>query len=220
MDGLDAMLENGLWFIRNNPLILKKWNPDVNLLKEDVSIVPVWVKLHGVPVTTFSEDGLSAIATKLGTPLMLDSYTSDTCMQSWGRSSYARAMIELRADVKLKDNIVVAMPRVILVLFVLSISGNLLGAGETKKTTSQAHKGIPVGPKVGFKPSKEYRLVSKKHSTNSSSNKKQDVDSTNNVSDLNPFEVLNSVDNNVKMGTNGGTSNLDNNEANSSGSSF
>nr|GEW66510.1 hypothetical protein [Tanacetum cinerariifolium] len=44
----DAMLENGPWFIWNNLLILKKWNPDKNLLKEDVSTVPVWVKLHGV----------------------------------------------------------------------------------------------------------------------------------------------------------------------------
>ncbi|GJU42663.1 putative reverse transcriptase domain-containing protein [Tanacetum coccineum] len=70
------------------------------------------VKLHGVPVTAFSEDGLSAIATKLGTPLMLDSYTSDMYMQSWSRSSYARAMIELRADLELKDNIVVAMPKI------------------------------------------------------------------------------------------------------------
>ncbi|GJV36424.1 hypothetical protein Tco_1408901 [Tanacetum coccineum] len=39
--GLDAMLENGPWFIWNNPLILKKWHPDENLLKEDVSNVPV-----------------------------------------------------------------------------------------------------------------------------------------------------------------------------------
>nr|GEV97029.1 hypothetical protein [Tanacetum cinerariifolium] len=83
IDGLDAMLENGLWFIRNNPLILK------------------------------SEDGLSAIATKLGTPLMLDSYTSDMCIQSWDRSSYARALIEVRADMELKDNIVVAMPKLV-----------------------------------------------------------------------------------------------------------
>ncbi|GKC28770.1 beta-caryophyllene synthase [Tanacetum coccineum] len=112
MDGLDAMLENGPWFIRNNPLILKKWHPNENLLKEDVSTVPVCVKLHGVPVTAFSEDGLSTIATKLGTPLMLDPYTSDMCLQSWGRSSYARVMIELRADVELKDNIVVVMPKI------------------------------------------------------------------------------------------------------------
>ncbi|GJX19716.1 retrotransposon protein, putative, unclassified [Tanacetum coccineum] len=36
IEGLDAMLENGSWFIRNNLLIQKKWNPDLNLLKEDV----------------------------------------------------------------------------------------------------------------------------------------------------------------------------------------
>ncbi|GJX47440.1 hypothetical protein Tco_0272630 [Tanacetum coccineum] len=38
MEGLDAMLKNGPVFIRNNPLILKKWHPDENLLKEDVSL--------------------------------------------------------------------------------------------------------------------------------------------------------------------------------------
>ncbi|GKG49780.1 hypothetical protein Tco_0518554, partial [Tanacetum coccineum] len=51
-------------------------------------------------------DGLSVISTKLVTPLMLDSYTSDMFMQ------YARAMIKLRADVELKDNIVAAMPKI------------------------------------------------------------------------------------------------------------
>ncbi|GKE82981.1 beta-caryophyllene synthase, partial [Tanacetum coccineum] len=66
MDVLDTMLENGPWFIRNNPFILKKWHPDENLLKEDVSTIPVWVKLYDVPVTAFSNDGLSAISTKLG----------------------------------------------------------------------------------------------------------------------------------------------------------
>ncbi|GJV28026.1 hypothetical protein Tco_1384474 [Tanacetum coccineum] len=35
-DGMDAILENCPLFIRNNPSILKKWDPDVNLLKEDV----------------------------------------------------------------------------------------------------------------------------------------------------------------------------------------
>ncbi|GKC14173.1 hypothetical protein Tco_1010955, partial [Tanacetum coccineum] len=66
-----------------------------------------------VPATTFSEDGLSTIATKFGTHLMLNSYTSDMCIQSYGRSNYARALIEVRADVELKDNIVVAMPKLV-----------------------------------------------------------------------------------------------------------
>ncbi|GJU92887.1 putative reverse transcriptase domain-containing protein [Tanacetum coccineum] len=77
MDGLDSMLDIGAWFIRNNLIILKKWKPNVNLLKEDGGNVPVWVKLYGVYVIAFIEDGLSAISIKLGTPLMLDFYTSD-----------------------------------------------------------------------------------------------------------------------------------------------
>ncbi|GKA33205.1 hypothetical protein Tco_0719572 [Tanacetum coccineum] len=114
------------------------WNPDVDLLKEDVGNVSVWVKLHGVPVMEFSEDGLSVIAKK----------------------------------------------------------------------------------RVGFKPYKEYRPIPKKPIAGSSGNKKKGVEPTNEVSNSNPFEVLNSVDNDVELGTNEGTTNLVNNRANSSGSSF
>ncbi|GKE74462.1 retrotransposon protein, putative, ty1-copia subclass [Tanacetum coccineum] len=188
-DGLNAMLENGPWFIRSHPIILKKWDPNVNLLKEDVGNIPVWVKHHGVPVTAFSEDGLSVIATKLGTPIMLDSYTADMCLHSW------------------------ECPK---------SPGLGAGAGETKnpKKTSQAPKGYLVGPKMAFKPNQEYRPVTKKQTANSSGNKKKVVVSTSKVSDSNPFEVLNSVDNDVEMGTNEGTSNLDKNGANSSEYSF
>ncbi|GJY86004.1 probable transcription factor KAN2 isoform X1 [Tanacetum coccineum] len=167
-------------------------------------------------------------------------------MQSWGRSSYARVMIELRADMELKDNIVVSMPKItreshytcnIRVEYEWKpprcASCKIFGHNheecpkntsvtETKnlKKTSQAPKGIPVGPKVGFKPIKECRPVSKKHTVNSSGNKKNGVNSTNKVSDSNPFKVFNSFDNDVEMCTNVGTPNLDNNGANSSGSSF
>nr|GEU46060.1 putative RNA-directed DNA polymerase, eukaryota, reverse transcriptase zinc-binding domain protein [Tanacetum cinerariifolium] len=86
-------------------------NPDVNLQKEDVGNVIVWVKFYGVHMTTFSADDLSIIATKIGTRLMLDSYTYDMCMQSWGRSSYVTAMIELRVAEELADTFVVAIPK-------------------------------------------------------------------------------------------------------------
>ncbi|GJY45196.1 hypothetical protein Tco_0433409, partial [Tanacetum coccineum] len=141
-----------------------------NLLKEDVSFVPVWVKLHGVPVTAFSKDGLS------------------------GRSSYARVMIELRADVELKDNIVVAMQKI-------TREGHYICVGEKRivKKPSQTSRGVPVGPKMGFKPQKEYRPVSKKPTANSSSNKNKGVEPTIEVSNSNPFEVLNSVDNDEEL---------------------
>nr|GEW04801.1 hypothetical protein [Tanacetum cinerariifolium] len=67
IDSLDSMLENRSWFIRNNNLIMKKLNPGVNLLNED--IVNVLVKL-------------------------------------------CKALIELRANVELRDTIMVAMPKI------------------------------------------------------------------------------------------------------------
>nr|GFA20374.1 hypothetical protein [Tanacetum cinerariifolium] len=145
MDGLDAMLKNGPWFIQNNSCILKKWHPDENVLKEDVSIVLVWVKLHGVPVMAFSEDGLSVIATKLGT-----------------------------------------------------------GEKNIVKKPSLTSRGVSVGPKMGFKHQKEYRHVPKKPTASSSVNNKKGVKPTIEVSNSNPFDVLNSVDNDVEFGTNGG----------------
>nr|GEY28107.1 hypothetical protein [Tanacetum cinerariifolium] len=219
MDRLDAMLKNGPWFIRKSQLILKKWHLDVNLLKEDVGIVLVWVKLHGVPVTVFTEDDFSAIATKFGTPLMLDSYTSDMCMQSWDRSSYARAMIKLRADVELKDNIVVAIPKItgegyytcyIRVVYDCEM--------KNLKKPSQTPKGIKVGQKVGFNPTKHvFQLVSKKPTANSE-NKKKNVKPNKEVSMSNSFNVLTSVVNDEELGTNEGTLNFASQEANSRGS--
>ncbi|GJW88932.1 retrovirus-related pol polyprotein from transposon TNT 1-94 [Tanacetum coccineum] len=162
MDGLDAMLENEFF------------------------------KLHGVPVMAFSEDCLSAIATKLGTPLMLDSYTSDMCVQSWGRDGHYTCIVRVEYEWK--------PPR----CSSSKVFGHIheecprnTGAGEKKtvKKSIQTFRGVPVGPKIGVEPNIE-------------------------VSNSNPFNVLNSVDNDVKFGTNGGTTNLVNNGATSSGSSI
>ncbi|GJW35321.1 zinc knuckle CX2CX4HX4C containing protein [Tanacetum coccineum] len=88
--GLEAVLEGGPWLIRKSPIILKKWSMDTRLLKEELTRIPVWVKLHDVPIQVFEEDGISLIATFIGKPVMLDSYTSSMCKDSWGRSSFAR----------------------------------------------------------------------------------------------------------------------------------
>ncbi|GKA47981.1 zinc knuckle CX2CX4HX4C containing protein [Tanacetum coccineum] len=67
--GLEGVLEHGPWLIRNAPFILRKWTLISKLLKEELTYVPVWIKVHGVHVSAFTEDGLSAIGTRLGTPL-------------------------------------------------------------------------------------------------------------------------------------------------------
>ncbi|GJT06947.1 zinc knuckle CX2CX4HX4C containing protein [Tanacetum coccineum] len=70
----------------------------------------VWVKIHDVPIQVFSEDGLSIIASQIGKPIMLDSYTSLMCIESWGRSSFARCLIEINADDVLKESLTIGVP--------------------------------------------------------------------------------------------------------------
>ncbi|GJS85108.1 hypothetical protein Tco_0751649 [Tanacetum coccineum] len=58
----------------------------------------------------FSEDGISIIASYIGTPIMLDSYTRSMCIESWGRISFARCLIEVSADDVFKDTLTMGVP--------------------------------------------------------------------------------------------------------------
>ncbi|GJY40955.1 hypothetical protein Tco_0428225 [Tanacetum coccineum] len=75
-----------------------------------VTKVSVWVKLYNVPMVAYSKDGLSLIATQIGKPIMLDAFTSSMCVDSWGRISLARALIEIDANLDLKKEVKMAIP--------------------------------------------------------------------------------------------------------------
>nr|GFA12394.1 hypothetical protein [Tanacetum cinerariifolium] len=187
-DGLDAILKHGPWFICDNQFILKKWNPDMILQKEDVGNVP-------------------------------------------DRSSYARAMIELRADDELKDTIVVAILKLVGEGFNMctisveyewkpprcsscKVFGYFLNECLMKivsdvvknlNNPKQATRGVAICPKVT---KQFYRRVSNKNSASASGKKKQAEVSRQDVSNSNPFDVLTSIKNNEDLGTNGGNSKL------------
>ncbi|GJY07016.1 hypothetical protein Tco_0374070 [Tanacetum coccineum] len=78
------VLEQGPWLIRNIPIILTKWSPNLALTKDKMD--------------------LSLIATQIGKPVMLDAFTSTMCADPWGRMGYARALIEVSAEKELKQN--------------------------------------------------------------------------------------------------------------------
>ncbi|GKD69367.1 zinc knuckle CX2CX4HX4C containing protein, partial [Tanacetum coccineum] len=84
--GLEAVLEGGPWLIRNSPIILKKWSMDTRLLKEELTRIPIWIKLHDVPLQVFEEDG---------------------------RSSLARCLIEVNSEVDLVDVVTIGIPSLI-----------------------------------------------------------------------------------------------------------
>ncbi|GJV08975.1 zinc knuckle CX2CX4HX4C containing protein [Tanacetum coccineum] len=105
-----AVLEGGPWLICKSSIILKKWSMDTRLLKEELTHILIWVKLHDIPIQVFEEDSISLIATFIGKPVMLDSYTSSMCNDSWGRSSFARCLIEVNSEADLVDVVTIGIP--------------------------------------------------------------------------------------------------------------
>nr|GEW02498.1 hypothetical protein [Tanacetum cinerariifolium] len=93
--------------ICKSPIIIKKWSMDTRLLKEELTYILIWVKLHEVPLQVFEEDGISLIATFIGKPVILDSYTSSMCNDSLGRSSFARCLIKAGKMVSVPSRIVI-----------------------------------------------------------------------------------------------------------------
>ncbi|GJX58399.1 retrovirus-related pol polyprotein from transposon TNT 1-94 [Tanacetum coccineum] len=68
------------------------------------------VKFHDVSLVAYKSDELSLIVTKIGTLMMLDSYTSSMCLVTWDRSTYARILIEIDVCNGFSDNLVIAVP--------------------------------------------------------------------------------------------------------------
>ncbi|GJR30026.1 zinc knuckle CX2CX4HX4C containing protein [Tanacetum coccineum] len=91
-------------------MFLNVWTLNTVLKKEEIKNAPVWVKLRHVPIVAYSEIGLSLITTQIGRPIMLDSYTSNMCLRSWGRKEYARALIEISLEYDFMKSIVIAIP--------------------------------------------------------------------------------------------------------------
>ncbi|XP_077249090.1 uncharacterized protein LOC143888520 [Tasmannia lanceolata] len=72
------------------PLILRKWSPETPLEKLNLTSVPIWIRLPGLPLQFWSANGISKIASYIGNPLYMDSKTADST-----RLSYARCCIEV-----------------------------------------------------------------------------------------------------------------------------
>nr|GEV55001.1 cysteine-rich receptor-like protein kinase [Tanacetum cinerariifolium] len=78
--------------------------------RDEVTKVPVWIKLHNVLVVAYSADGLSLIAAQVGKPIMLDAFTSSMCKDSWGRINIVRPLVEINFDSVLKHKVSKAIP--------------------------------------------------------------------------------------------------------------
>jgi hypothetical protein len=89
----DDVMEEKIWHIINKPLILRKWTPGMQLLKISLSTVPIWIKIHNLPIEFWSSTCLSYVASGIGKPLCADSVTEEQL-----RLGFARVLVEVNVE--------------------------------------------------------------------------------------------------------------------------
>nr|GEU33450.1 hypothetical protein [Tanacetum cinerariifolium] len=102
---MEKVMEVGPWRIKLVPIILKVLMRNTILKRENVSTVPLWVKMHNVPIVAYSKVGLDLISTKVGRLTRLDAHTNNIYCNSWGHSDYVRALVEVSAEAPLVDSV-------------------------------------------------------------------------------------------------------------------
>nr|GEW69747.1 ATPase, F1/V1/A1 complex, alpha/beta subunit, zinc knuckle CX2CX4HX4C [Tanacetum cinerariifolium] len=67
--------------------------------------LPLCIKLHNVPIEAWTVKGVSAIASSLGTPLIMDKTTARMCHEGAGRVGYAKVLVEVKAESQFKEKV-------------------------------------------------------------------------------------------------------------------
>ena len=89
----DEVMEAKVWHMANKPLILQKWTPGMQLLKLSLSSIPVWIKLHNLPIEFWNSTCLSYVASGVGKPICANSVTEEQL-----RLGFARVLVEVNMD--------------------------------------------------------------------------------------------------------------------------
>lgn len=100
----DNVLALGPWYISNRLIKLQYWKEGVNILQESCPKAPVWVKLHHLPYSYWTEEGLSYVASGIGRPLFTDKITTKL-----DPMPFARICVEMNASSSFPESLCVAV---------------------------------------------------------------------------------------------------------------
>ncbi|XP_074298259.1 uncharacterized protein LOC141629097 [Silene latifolia] len=95
----DQILQQGHFLFDNKPLIIRPWSEDAALEKEEIKEVPVWVKIHNLPLKFWGKC-LPRIAGLMGKFVRCDGATTEKT-----RLSFARVMIDVPFGKPIPSNV-------------------------------------------------------------------------------------------------------------------
>ncbi|KAI0522857.1 hypothetical protein KFK09_005242 [Dendrobium nobile] len=84
-DDFDMVWSKGVWFLLGKPFVLQKWHPKFTPKKEEFESVPIWVKIHDLPLACWNSEGISRIASKIGVPVAADKLTEQKTRLTYAR---------------------------------------------------------------------------------------------------------------------------------------
>ncbi|GJU58168.1 reverse transcriptase domain, reverse transcriptase zinc-binding domain protein [Tanacetum coccineum] len=85
------------WLVNRKPLVVQKWDPDMNIIKSEPKSIPMWVKMYNVPLEAWNVKGIRSIASRVGKPVMMHQVTVNICHSGVARLGYARVLVEIDA---------------------------------------------------------------------------------------------------------------------------
>ncbi|XP_077220979.1 uncharacterized protein LOC143854759 [Tasmannia lanceolata] len=100
-----SVLETENHSYAGKPLIIKRWTPKALLDQGKITKVPIWIKFPGLPLEFWNQNGISKIASLIGTPLYMDSHIAECT-----RLSFARLCVEIQIGAKLPDSVIIETP--------------------------------------------------------------------------------------------------------------
>ncbi|KAI0529259.1 hypothetical protein KFK09_001806 [Dendrobium nobile] len=96
----DMAWTGGPWFFFGKPFILQKWTPEFVPVREEFPSIPLWIKIKNFPLSCWTPEGISKIASCVGIPLAVDALTAAKT-----RLTFARVCVQVCSTSSLPDEI-------------------------------------------------------------------------------------------------------------------
>ncbi|KAL0310907.1 UNVERIFIED_CONTAM: hypothetical protein Sangu_2385400 [Sesamum angustifolium] len=82
---MEVVIEGGPWLFQGQPIVLQFWEHGMSLRQQKHIKIPVWIRLKHLPMEYWTDEGLSTVASGIGTPLYTDGITKDCSRLDFAR---------------------------------------------------------------------------------------------------------------------------------------
>ena len=101
-EDLDNVLVKGPWFMGDQFLSIRPWEPFFKPSTANVSLIAAWIRLYELPIELYEAEVLKELGETIGKVLRIDAHTA---MEARGR--YARICIQIDINQPLVNTILI-----------------------------------------------------------------------------------------------------------------